>query len=165
MANQPEALRLADFLDDQYDPSHNLEEAAAELRRLHDLLSKANEHDMTPEDILRMAREAGFYTNNGTVFVNGCDIGADMERFAILVAAAEREKLAHWMRSLGYATGQGKTTEDLLDFLGVGIDEGLEAETMAERQRCAQIAREFDREQPNTNYGGYIARLIEETAP
>lgn len=31
---QPEALRLADFLDDQYDPSHNLEEAAAELRRL-----------------------------------------------------------------------------------------------------------------------------------
>jgi hypothetical protein len=36
---------------------------------------------------------------------------------------------------------------------------------MAERQRCARIAREFDREQPNTNYGGYIARLIEETAP
>lgn len=36
MADQPEALRLADFLDDQYDPSHNLEEAAAELRRLHE---------------------------------------------------------------------------------------------------------------------------------
>ena len=36
MADQPEALRLADFLDDQYDPSHNLEKAAAELRRLHD---------------------------------------------------------------------------------------------------------------------------------
>ncbi len=35
MADKPEALRLADFLDDQYDPSHNLEEAAAELRRLH----------------------------------------------------------------------------------------------------------------------------------
>ena len=34
MSTQPEALRLADFLDDQYDPSHNLEEAAAELRRL-----------------------------------------------------------------------------------------------------------------------------------
>jgi hypothetical protein len=33
-----------------------------------------------------------------------------------------------------------------------------------ERQRCAQIAREFDRDHPNTNYGGYIARLIEETA-
>lgn len=34
MADKPEALRLADFLDDQYDPSHNLEKAAAELRRL-----------------------------------------------------------------------------------------------------------------------------------
>jgi hypothetical protein len=34
MTDQPTALRLADFLDDQYDPSHNLEEAAAELRRL-----------------------------------------------------------------------------------------------------------------------------------
>jgi hypothetical protein len=32
----------------------------------------------------------------------------------------------------------------------------------AERQRCAQIAREFDRDHPNTNYGGFIARLIEE---
>ena len=35
MKEQSNALRLADFLDDQYDPSHNLEEAAAELRRLH----------------------------------------------------------------------------------------------------------------------------------
>ena len=35
MTTLREALRLADFLDDQYDPSHNLEEAAAELRRLH----------------------------------------------------------------------------------------------------------------------------------
>jgi hypothetical protein len=97
------------------------------------------EQDMTQEDILRIAREAGFYTNNGTVFVNGCDIGADMERFAALVAAAEREKLAHWMRSMGYATGQGKTTEDLLDFLGVGIAEGLEAEVLMEREACADI--------------------------
>jgi hypothetical protein len=49
---------------------------------------------MIQEDILRMAREAGFYTNHGTVFVNGCDIGADMCRFAALVAAAEREACA-----------------------------------------------------------------------
>ena len=35
----------------------------------------------------------------------------------------------------------------------------------AERQRCAQIARQFDVDHPNTNYGGHIARLIEETAP
>jgi hypothetical protein len=31
----------------------------------------------------------------------------------------------------------------------------------AERQRCAMIARQFDRDHPNTNYGGFIARLIE----
>ena len=35
----------------------------------------------------------------------------------------------------------------------------------AERQRCAQIAREFDRDHPNTNYGGCIARLIEGNNP
>jgi hypothetical protein len=31
----------------------------------------------------------------------------------------------------------------------------------AERQRCAQIAREWDAIHQNTNYGGCIARLIE----
>ena len=31
----------------------------------------------------------------------------------------------------------------------------------AERQRCAMIARQFDVDHPNTNYGGFIARLIE----
>jgi hypothetical protein len=31
----------------------------------------------------------------------------------------------------------------------------------AERQRCAMIARQFDRDHPSTNYGGCIARLIE----
>ncbi len=34
--------------------------------------------------------------------------------FAALVAAAEREKVAAWMRSKSYATGHGDTTEDLL---------------------------------------------------
>jgi len=65
---------------------------------------------MTQDDIIRMAREAGFAGWK-------CDEGK-IERFAALVAAAER-------------------------------------------QRCAQIARQFDRDHPNTNYGGFIARLIE----
>jgi hypothetical protein len=34
MTTKPEALRLADWLEDQYDPTRNQEEAAAELRRL-----------------------------------------------------------------------------------------------------------------------------------
>ena len=37
MSNQPKALFLADWLEDQYDPTHNQEDAAAELRRLYEL--------------------------------------------------------------------------------------------------------------------------------
>ena len=85
---------------------------------------------MTPKDILRMAREAGMTTMAHD---------SRIERFAALVAAAEREKLAHWMRSLGYATGRGKTTEDLLDHLGTQIAQGLEAEVLLEREACADI--------------------------
>ena len=40
MNEQPTALRLADWLEDQYDPTHNQEEAAAELRRLHNINEK-----------------------------------------------------------------------------------------------------------------------------
>lgn len=45
------------------------------------------------------------------------------------------------------------------------LEKAVAEAVAAERQRCAQIAREFDRDHPNTNYGGYIARLIEGTAP
>ena len=111
-----------------------------------------------------------------------------LERFANIVAAAEREKVANWMRNCGYATGHGDTIEDLLGELRTQIAERLAAERKrqeeqlhtcsavcdkplcaalrrgveAERQRCAMISREFDRDHPNTNYGGHIARLIEE---
>jgi hypothetical protein len=85
---------------------------------------------MTQDDILRMAREAGFAGWK-------CDEGK-IQRFAALVAAAEREKLAHWMRSMGYATGHGDTTEDLLDHLGTQISEDLEAEVLMEREACAK---------------------------
>lgn len=94
---------------------------------------------MTREDIIRMARETG----DVEVDRRGREtFGYDshgLERFAALVAAAEREKLAHWMRSLGYATGQGKTTEDLLDHLGTQIAQGLEAEVLMEREACAKV--------------------------
>jgi hypothetical protein len=45
------------------------------------------------------------------------------------------------------------------------LEKAVAEAVAAERQRCAQIARQFDVAHPNTNYGGYIARLIEETAP
>ncbi len=57
----------------------------------------------------------------------------------------------------------------LMESYDRGVADTMEAATAAaqaavaaERQRCAQIAREFDHDHPNTNYGGYIARLIEE---
>jgi hypothetical protein len=62
---------------------------------------------MTRDDIIRLAREAGF----GTF----ADLWPHaLERFAALVAAAEREKVAAWMIDHDYATGHGDTIEDLL---------------------------------------------------
>jgi hypothetical protein len=89
---------------------------------------------MTQEDIIRMAREAGLY-EDGKFFVLE---HSELERFFSLAAAAEREKVAHWMRSMGYATGHGDTIEDLLDHLGTQIAEGLEAEVLMEREACAK---------------------------
>ena len=85
---------------------------------------------MTRDDIKRMAREAGMFW-----FDYGSDDGdANMlERFAALVAAAEREKVAAWMRSKSYATGHGDTTEDLLKELEWQVAE-------REREACAKLA-------------------------
>jgi hypothetical protein len=72
---------------------------------------------MDREDIIRMAREAGL--------AYGSDekpLGS-VTRFAALVAAAEREKVAAWMIARGYATGHGNTIEDLLQELDWQIRE------------------------------------------
>ncbi len=66
---------------------------------------------MDREDIIKLAREAGL--------AYGSDekpLGS-VTRFAALVAAAERNKLAAWMIERGYATGHGDTIEDLLQEL------------------------------------------------
>jgi hypothetical protein len=76
--------------------------------------------EMTQDDIIRMALEAGFNEFSDGLRDDGSrDTYLDcwpenLERFAALVAAAEREKLAHWMRSMGYATGHGDTIEERL---------------------------------------------------
>jgi len=90
---------------------------------------------MTPEDIIRMARETGDIETDRRGRETFSYDSYGLERFAALVAAAEREKLAHWMRSMGYATGHGDTIEDLLDHLGTQIAEGL----LMERAACADI--------------------------
>jgi len=66
------------------------------------------------------------------------------ERFAALVAAAERNKLAQWMIDHSYATGHGDTTEDLLEELDWQITESwskvVMASVEAEREACAKVA-------------------------
>jgi len=72
---------------------------------------------MNREDIIRMAREAGFNLEQGFLLrVNGID--EDLERFAALVAAHEREecameciKVAHGWTRLG-AWGENQQAHD-----------------------------------------------------
>ncbi len=86
---------------------------------------------MTKEDIIRMAREAGW--------PHAWMDAERLERFAALVAAAEREKVAAWMIQRGYATGHGDTTENLLKELDWQID----ARIAAEREACAKVCEEL----------------------
>jgi len=79
---------------------------------------------MKREDISGMAREAGFIGFDGD---NG-----SLRRFAALVAAAERNKLAQWMIKHSYATGHGDTIEDLLKELEWQIRE-------SEREACIEL--------------------------
>ena len=116
---------------------------------------------MTRDDIIRMAREAGFVEYLLRVY--RADEGVEhLARAAYEAgAAAQREKLAHWMRNLGYATGHGDTTEDLLGHLGTQIASGLEVEVLMEREACAKVADLVAREIDDTNgTATYIAAAI-----
>ena len=88
---------------------------------------------MDREDIIRMAREAGLDPD----LWNYTDA---FERFAALVAAAEREKVARWHIGSGYTTGHGDTIEDLLVELEWQVRE-------SEREACAKVCE--DRERAN----------------
>ena len=101
---------------------------------------------MNRDDVIRMAREAGI-TNE--LIVSGwgehwIDIPIQLERFANLVAAAEREKVAQWMMQRGYATGHGDTIEDLLAELDWQIAENWNRAMIngmkTEREACAKVA-------------------------
>ena len=83
---------------------------------------------MDREDIIRMAREAGLDPD----LWNYTDA---FERFAALVAAAEREKVARWHIGSGYTTGHGDTIEDLLVELEWQVCE-------SEREACAKVCEQ-----------------------
>ena len=96
---------------------------------------------MNRDDIIRMALEAGFCKDSSGIYFSrdvtpDSDLLPALERFAALVAAAEREKVAAWMRSKSYATGHGDTVEDLLKELEWQVAE-------REREACAEILLEY----------------------
>ena len=92
---------------------------------------------MTRDDIIKMAREAGFMdTDKNGVWITDGYWDDELRRFAALVAAQEREKVAAWMMQRGYATGHGDTIEDLLHELEWQIRE-------QEREACAKVPQEF----------------------
>jgi len=74
---------------------------------------------MTPDDIIRMAREAGFTTDSVEVWIHDYDgiCTSELERFAKLAyeagAAAERERCAQLCRAMMPAEGVIRRT--LLD--------------------------------------------------
>ena len=85
---------------------------------------------MNRDDIIRMARESGLELYPGWV-TDGEGL-ENLELFAALVAAAEREKLARWMIKRSYATGHGDTLEDLLAELDWQIKEQREWQGLTE---------------------------------
>ena len=76
---------------------------------------------MNRDDVIRLARDAG-WTGIYSQWVSPTEREhltvpvtiEQIERFAKIVAAAERAKVVEWMAEQGYATGHGDTTEDLL---------------------------------------------------
>jgi len=88
---------------------------------------------MKRDDIIRMAVECHLATSEAR---DGIYIEA-LERFANLVAAAEREKVARWMMERGYATGHGDTIEELLREIDWQAAE-------REREMCASVAESYE---------------------
>ena len=96
---------------------------------------------MTREDIIRMAREAGFKRHHNPDLYD-CMVASDeaIERFVALVADAEAKRMhAEGMVTVGH----------------------MRQQIAAEREACAAVARQWDADHPASNYGGCIANLIE----
>ena len=88
---------------------------------------------MTRDNIIRMAREAGAFPELSETPDKDVEF---LRKFAALVAAAEREKVARWQIGSGYSTGHGETIEDLLVELEWQVRE-------SEREECAKVCEEW----------------------
>ena len=107
---------------------------------------------MTREDIIRWAREAGLFVQPRRWFYSlraSMDFDERVERFAALVAAAERERMT--VNSI-------HSCHPECDRPGcVAVRKAVEVE----REACAEIAKAWDADHPETNYGRCIAAAIE----
>ena len=96
---------------------------------------------MNRDDIVLMARKAGGIECDCCLpylqDYSEKELAGFLERFAELVAAAEREKVARWMMERGYATGHGDTVEDLLREIDWQAAE-------REREMCASVAESYE---------------------
>jgi hypothetical protein len=86
---------------------------------------------VTREDIIRMARQAGF--PDYAMGLASEDAWQKTELFAALVATTEKQKVVEYMNSRAFATGHGDTIEDLLKEMEWQVAE-------REREACAKIA-------------------------
>ena len=129
---------------------------------------------MTRDEIIKLTQEAGL-----TKVIDCCGVPnkfcgqdqwkGDINAFAALVAAAEREKVARWMMERGYATGHGDTTENLLQELDWQIAENWNRALIngitTERERLAAKFMEMhNSQQHRNNYFAFAARVIREEA-
>jgi hypothetical protein len=98
---------------------------------------------MTPGQLIDLLEKAGMLKEESPGVLGWHPTMQKAERFAALVAAAERNKLAQWMIDHSYATGHGDTTEDLLEELDWQITESwskvVMASVEAEREACAKV--------------------------
>ena len=113
---------------------------------------------MNRDDIIRMAREANLE-----------GYPEELERFAALVekhavaASMPAIKLAMAEERKNGALEERERCEELWEQLRIKDDQirdVIEASVAVEREACAQVALQWDKEHPSTNFGGCIARSI-----
>jgi hypothetical protein len=95
---------------------------------------------MEREQIIQWASRVGAERAGSSSFVI---FNEELEAFAKLVAAHERNKLAAWMIQFGFATGHGDTLEELCDALGTEIVDRIDGEVEAEREACAMVCEKL----------------------
>jgi hypothetical protein len=131
---------------------------------------------MNRDDIRRMAQEAGFLVDEkargrqpNCIFHTHHMIDELLERFAALVqkhaisASMPAIKLAMAEERKNGAREERQACEELWEQLRIKDDQirdVIEASVAVEREACAQIALQWDKEHPSTNFGGCIARSI-----